>query len=135
VRDGFLVVLGAPPAASAAAWVEWCVPGLALWGGAMVVLTCPGGRLKSSRWRVLAVFAVLDIVGDMLIGLDDPYPLRIGAMAQQWVPVSLPPALWASGASIAFASGVFIWARQLLAVAVATYLVLRLVSASGAVRL
>ncbi|TMF93250.1 MAG: sensor histidine kinase [Chloroflexi bacterium] len=132
---GLLVAPGSLPLADAAAWSEKFVPGLALLGGAMVVLTFPDGRLKSSRWRVLVVFAVLDIVGDMLIGLDDPYPLRIGAMAQQWVPVSLPPALWASGASIAFASGVFIWARQLLAVAVATYLVLRLVSASGEVRL
>jgi signal transduction histidine kinase len=132
---GLLVAPGSLPLADVAAWSEKFVPGLALLGGAMVVVTFPDGRLKSSRWRILVVFAVLDIVGDMLIGLDDPYPLRIGAMAQQWVPVSLPPALWPSGASIAFASGVFIWARQLLAVAVATYLVLRLVSASGEVRL
>src|SRR5439155_1449302 len=92
--------------------------------GVLFVLIFPDGRLKSSRWRLLVVLVILDVAADLLVGLDDPYPLRVGP--QQWVPVSLPSSVWPIGASIGFASGAVGWARPGLAVLVATYLLLRL---------
>jgi len=132
---GLLVAPGSLPLADVAAWLGKFAPDLSLLGGALVVLTFPDGRLKSSRWRLLVAFVILEIAADLLIGLDDPYPLRVGTIAQQWVPVTLPPAVWPVGAPLSFASGIIGWARQGLAVAIAIYLVLRLVSASGEVRL
>ena len=132
---GLLVAPGSLPLADIAAWSAKFTPGLSLLGGALFILLFPDGRLKSSRWRPLVAFVILDIAADLLIGLDDPYPLRVGTIAQQWVPVTLPPALWPIGSLLSFASGIAGWAREVLAVAIAIYLVLRLVAASGEVRL
>jgi len=130
---GLLVAPGSLPLADIAAWSEKFTPGLSLLGGVLFVLIFPDGRLKSSRWRLLVVLVILDVAADLLVGLDDPYPLRVGP--QQWVPVTLPPSVWPIGASIGFASGAVGWARPGLAVLVATYLLLRLATASGEVRL
>jgi signal transduction histidine kinase len=132
---GLLVGPGSLPLADVAAWSVKFTADLGLLGGSLVALTFPDGRLKSPRWRILVVLVILDIAGDLLIGLDDPYPLRVGAMAQQWVPVTLPPVVWQVGALLSFASGFLIWARQALVVAFAIYFVMRLVSASGDARL
>ena len=132
---GLLVAPGSLPFADVAAWSEKFTGDLSLLGGALVAMTFPDGRLKSPRWRLLVAFVILDLAADMLIGLDDPYPLRVGPMAQQWVPVTLPPVMWPIGALLSFASDPLIWSRQVLAVAFAVYLVMRLVSASGDARL
>ncbi len=132
---GLLVAPGSLPLADVAAWSGKFAPGLSLLGGALVVLTFPDGRLKSSRWWPLVVFVILYIAADLVVGLDDPYPLRVGTIAQQWVPVTLPPGVWPFGAWMSFAAGAVGWARPALAVLVATYLLLRLVSASGDARL
>ena len=132
---GLLMAPGSLPLADFAAWSVKFTADLSLLGGALVALTFPDGRLKSPRWRLLVALVILDLAADMLIGLDDPYPLRVGPMAQQWVPVTVPPVLWPIGAPLSFASGVFVWGRQTLVVAFAIYLVMRLVSASGDARL
>jgi len=132
---GLLVAPGALPLADVAAWSENFTPDLSVLGAALFILLFPTGRLKSGRWWILVVLVVLDVVGGLLAGLDDPYALRVGALAQQWVPVTLPPVVWPVGAVFAFAAGAFGWARQILTAAAAFYLLLRLLAASGEERL
>jgi len=132
---GLLVAPGSLPLADVAAWSDNFTPDLGTLGAALFILLFPTGRLKSSRWWLLVVLVVVDVVGGLLAGLDDPYALRVGAIAQQWVPVSLPPLVWPVGAIFAFAAGALGWARQILTAAVALYLLLRLLAASGEERL
>ena len=132
---GLVVVPGSLPLADVAAWSQKFTGDLGLLGGALFLLLFPDGRLKSSRWRLLVGLVIVYLVIDVLSGLDDPYPLRVGFMAQQWVPVAVPPALWALGASIGFAAGAVSWARPVLSVLLAIYLMLRLATATGDVRL
>ena len=132
---GLLVAPGSLPLADVAAWSEDFTPDLSILGAALFILLFPTGRLKSARWRLLVALVIVEIIGGLLARLDDPYAIRVGATAQQWVPVALPPAVWPIGAALSFASGALGWARQLLTLAVAIYLVLRLLSASGEERL
>jgi signal transduction histidine kinase len=132
---GLLVAPGSLPFAEMAAWSEKFAPDLALVGAALFMLLFPNGRLKSPRWRWLVALVILVAASDMLIGLDDPYPLRVGTIAQQLVPATLPPVVWPIGAVGAFASDLVDWTRQVVTAAIAAYLVWRLVSASGVERL
>ena len=131
---GVLVAPGSLPLADLAAWSLKFIPDLGLMSGAAFLLLFPNSRLSSSRWWILLGLATLYLAGDLLTGLDDPYPLRVGPSAWVRVPVTLPPALWLVGAPLSFASGVVAWGRQVLALLFVIYLVRRLTSASGEVR-
>ena len=131
---GLLVAPGSLPFADIAAWSHKFLPDLGLMGGAGFLLLFPDGRPASRRWWLLVVLAIIYLATDLFVGLDDPYPLRVGTNASVWVPVTLPSALWPIGASISFGSGVVNWGRPALAIFLAIYLVRRLASASGEVR-
>jgi signal transduction histidine kinase len=131
---GLLVAPGSLPLADLAAKSLKFIPNLGQMAGAGFLLLFPDGRPTSRRWWFLLGLAILYFAADLLIGLDDPYPLRVGPMAWVWVPVTLPPALWSIGAQLSFASGSVAWSRQVVAILFAIYLVRRLVSASGEAR-
>ena len=130
---GLAVAPGSLPLADAAAWTEAVLPSLVGLGAVIFILLFPDGRLKSPRWRLAVGLAVILFAIQVLVNLDDPYPLRVGP--QQWVPVSLPPAVWPVGASLAWASGAISWAQPAFFILVAVYLILRLAAASGEARL
>jgi signal transduction histidine kinase len=130
---GLAVAPGSLPLADAAAWSQEFLPTLVLTGGGLFLLLFPDGRLKSARWRPAVAFVILVQAIQIFVNLDDPYPLRIGA--QQWVPVSMPPAVWEVGASLSWASGLVDWTGPALAILVAVYVILRLAAASGESRL
>ena len=128
---GLLVAPGSLPFADLAGWSQKFLPDLGLLPGLAFLMLFPDGRLSSPRWRILLAFAVLYVVCDLVIGLDDPYPLRVAGV---WVPVTLPPAVWPLGASLSFSSGAVSWGQPLLAFLFGTYLIIRLVLASGVIR-
>jgi len=130
---GLAVAPGSLPLSDVAAWSQEVLPTLVLTGGGLFLLLFPEGRLKSARWRPAVAFVILVQAIQILINLDNPYPLRIGP--QQWVPVSMPPAVWEVGASLSWASGVVDWAGPALAILIAVYVILRLAAASGESRL
>ncbi len=132
---GLLVAPGSLPLADVAAWSEKFVPDLGFMAAGPLILLFPDGRLSSRRWRILLAAAIAYVALDLAAGLDDPYPMRVGETASVLVPVTLPPALWPIGKSLAFASGAVSWARPVLGFLTAIYLIRRLATASGEVRL
>jgi len=132
---GLVVAPGSLPLADLAAWTPKFSTDLGFMAGVVFVLCFPNGRLMSARWWPLAGLTLLYFACDLLIGLDDPYPLWVGMLATTGVPVTLPPAVWPIGAWLGFLSGAVFWARPVTLILVAIYLVRRLTSASGEVRL
>ena len=130
---GLAVAPGSLPLADAAAWTVAVLPNLVGLGAILIILLFPDGRLKSPRWRPAVGLAVVLFAIQVLVNLDDPYPLRVGP--QQWVPATLPPAVWSAGASLAWASGALSWAQPAFNILVAAYVILRLAAASGEARL
>jgi signal transduction histidine kinase len=132
---GLVVAPGSLPLADVAAWIPKFSTDLGFIGGVVFVLNFPDGRLMSARWWPLALITILALACDLVIGLNDPYPLWVGMLATTPVPVTVPPALWPIGASLGFLSGVVSWAQPVTLLLVAVYLVRRLTSAAGEVRL
>jgi signal transduction histidine kinase len=132
---GLLVAPGSLPLADLAAWSEKFLPDLGFLAGAGLILLFPDGRLSSPRWRILLAAAIVYLALDLVAGLDDPYPMRVGETAWVLVPVTLPPAMWPIGKSLAFASGAISWARPVLGSVIVVYLIRRLATASGEARL
>ena len=132
---GLLVAPGSLPLADLAAWSQSLTPDLGLLGGVVFLLLFPDGRLKSPRWRLLVSLAVVYFVADMVSALDEPYPLRVGMLNMQWVPVALPPAVWPVGFWLSGDAAVLGWARPALGLLLAIYLLRRLSAAHGDGRL
>ncbi len=130
---GLAVAPGSLPLADVAAWSQEFLPTLVFIPGLLFLVLFPDGRLKSARWRAVVAFVMLTLAGKILVNLDSPYPMRIGP--EQWVPVSLPPAVWPVGASLSWASAAVGWAQPAVTIPVAVYLILRLAAASGEARL
>jgi len=61
--------------------------------------------------------------------VDDPYPLRVGLFGNQFVPVTLPPSLWALGSRLSWASGALFPALIVMAVVAGSGVVVRMRSA------
>ncbi len=130
---GLLAAPGSLPLPEVAAWFEW-LAGIAVNVGiGLILLLFPDGRLKSSRWLPAVGLVVLAVAAPAVVRMYDPYPLQLGS--GQWVPVSLPPALWQVGAEFGWASAGVSWAAPALAVLLGVYIILRLVQASGETRL
>jgi signal transduction histidine kinase len=130
---GLAVAPGSLPFADVAAWSHEVLPNLVPMGGLLFLMLFPDGRLKSPRWWPLVALVMVVLAGKILVNLDDPYPIRVGPL--QWVPVTLPPAVWPVGASLSWASGVVGWAQPALAIPITVYVILRLAAASGEARL
>jgi signal transduction histidine kinase len=132
---GLVVAPGSLPLADAAAWSQEFLPPLVMLDGVLFLLLFPDGRLKSARWRPMVVLVILLFAGQILVNLDDPYPLRVGLMSKTSVPVTMPPTAWPIGASLSWASGAVGWAQPALAILIAVYVILRLAAARGEARL
>ncbi len=130
---GLAVAPGSLPLADVAAWSQEFLPTLVFMTGFLFLILFPDGRLKSPRWIPAVGLVILVFAGRILVNLDAPYPLRIGP--QQWVPISMPPAVWPVGASLSWASGIVGWAQPAVAILIAVYVILRLAAASGETRL
>lgn len=131
---GLLAAPGSLPLADAAAWSQAVIPDLLGLSAILFLLLFPDGTLMSRRWWPLIALAIAVYAADALISLDNPYPFALGLMAQQWVPVTLPPAVWLVGASVSWAAGVVSSAKPLLTILAAAYVLRRLFSGSGEAR-
>lgn len=130
---GLVVAPGSLPLADAAAWSQEVLPTLVFAAGFLFLVWFPDGRLTSPRWWPAVALVMVVFAGAIVVNLDSPYPLRVGA--NQWVPVSMPPAVWPIGTSLSWASGVIDWGLPAAAMLIAVYVILRLRAASGDVRL
>jgi len=131
---GLVIDPGSLPLADAAAWSQTLAGSATGIGGILALLLFPDGRLKSPRWRVLAGAGVLVVGAYMVANLDDPYPIWVGLWQQQTVPVTVPPALWALGATVSWASVALFPAEVLVALAAALCVILRMRAARGEAR-
>src|SRR5713101_7267077 len=131
---GLVIDPGALPLADVAARAQKMFPGLVSLGAILIVLVFPDGRLKSRRWRLVALAAGLFIGAEILAGFDDPYPIRVGLYGTQPVPVTVAPSLWAVGASLGWASGALVPLATLTSLAAGAGIILRMRSAEGEAR-
>jgi signal transduction histidine kinase len=132
---GLVVAPGSVPFADVAAWSQEFANDLGGLGAALFVLLFPDSRLRSPRWRLLVVLVIVYFAIEMLVFLDEPYPLRMRAPGPQWVPVTLPPVVWSVGASMSFASGAVSWGQPVIWLLIGIYVIRRLTSATGELRL
>lgn len=131
---GLVIDPGALPLADVAARAQKMFPGLVSLGAILIVLVFPDGRLKSRRWRLVALAAGLFIGAEILAGFDDPYPIRVGLYGTQPVPVTVAPSLWAVGASLGWASGALVPLATLTSLAAGAGIILRMRSTEGEAR-
>ena len=132
---GLVVAPGSLPLADAAAWSYDVLFNLVGLGSIVFVLLFPNDQLTSPRWWLLIGVLILVVASQIVLSLDEPYPLYIGLMARRWVPVTMPPVGWPIGASLGWANGAVSWAGPALDLLVAIYIVRRLAAATGEARL
>ncbi len=132
---GLVIDPGSLPLADVAAWSQRVISDVIAFGGLMALLVFPDGRFKSPRWRLVAWVTVVVLFLNTLAGFDDPYPLRVGLFGNQFVPVTLPPSLWALGSWLSWASGTLFPALIVMALVAGSGVVVRMRSAHGESRL
>jgi signal transduction histidine kinase len=106
------------------------------------VLLFPDGRLRSIRWSVPVILALVLQVSEALANLANPYPLIIGYAGRQGVPVNSLSEWWPIGQAMAWVGrdtlwegSALFWGNNVLVVLVGLGVVLRMRAASGESRL
>lgn len=131
---GLSVVPGSLPLAETAARLQPLTAPIPM-GILLMALIFPDGHLKSRRWRPLAFLIPVVYLADLVERLDNPYPLNVSLLGQLPVPVTMPPSAWPVGSLLSWIGPWQGWAEVALGVAVAIYLILRLLGARGETRL
>ena len=132
---GLVVEPSSLPLADVAAWSQKVWQELAGLGAIAAILLFPDGSLKSARWRLVLGAAAIVVGAHLLAGLDDPYPIWVGLIEKQPVPVTVPPALWPAGATLSWLTSALTWAELAMGIVAGAGVLLRLASSGGDARL
>jgi signal transduction histidine kinase len=132
---GLVVEPSSLPLADVAAWSQKVWQELVGLGAIAAILLFPDGSLKLARWRLVLGAAAIIVGAHLLAGLDDPYPIWVGLIEKQPVPVTVPPAFWPAGATLSLLTGALTWAEVAIGIVAGAGVLLRLGGSGGDARL